>query len=403
METRADIEAIYRAEAPRVLATLIRLLGGFDLAEEALHEALVAALSSWPDKGVPDNPRAWLVSAGRFRTIDRLRRNVRLKAATTELALIMDSEAGDGDRTEIADDMLRLLFTCCHPALAPDACAAMALREVCGLTTEAVAAAFLASPATVAQRIVRAKAKIRDAGIPYQVPERPEWPERLESVLQVIYLVFNEGYLSATGPDPLRPDLCAEAIRLGRLLCGLVKEPEAEGLLALMLIHDARRAARLRDRALVPLDRQDQGLWNQDQIAEGRALVTRLLAGHVGTYGVQAAIALEHSAPVTDWARVCGFYDLLLRLDAGPLAELSRAYAVGRRDGPAAGLALVDALAARGGLAGSHLLPATRAELLGRLGRTSEAAEAYREALNMVGTDAERAFLALSLKEMLAR
>jgi RNA polymerase sigma-70 factor, ECF subfamily len=277
------------------------------------------------------------------------------------------------------------------------------LREVCGLTTEAVAAAFLASPATVAQRIVRAKAKIRDAGIPYQVPERPEWPERLESVLQVIYLVFNEGYLSATGPDPLRPDLCSEAIRLGRLLCGLVKEPEAEGLLALMLLHDARRAARLRDRALVPLDRQDQSLWNQDQIAEGRALVTRLLAGHVGTYGVQAAIALEHSAPVTDWARVCGFYDLLLRLDAGPLAELSRAYAVGRRDGPAAGLALVDALAARGDLAGSHLLPATRAELLGRLDRTGEAIEAYREALAMAGTEAEKAVLALSLKEMLAR
>lgn len=403
METRADIEAIYRAEAPRVLATLIRLLGGFDLAEEALHEALVAALATWPDKGVPDNPRAWLVSAGRFRTIDRLRRTTRLKAVTAELALIMDTETAMEDGHEIADDMLRLLFTCCHPALAPDARAAMALREVCGLTTEAVAAAFLASPTAIAQRIVRAKAKIRDAGIPYQVPERFEWPDRLESVLQVIYLVFNEGYFSTTGPDPLRPDLCAEAIRLGRLLCGLVDEPEAEGLLALMLLHDARRAARLRDGALVPLDRQDQSLWNQSQIAEGRALVTRLLAGHVGTYGVQAAIALEHSAQETDWSRVCGFYDLLLRLDASPLAELSRAYAVGRRDGPAVGLALVEGLAARGTLADSHLLPATRAELLGRMGRTGEAAKAYREALAMAGTEAERAFLALSLKEMLAR
>jgi RNA polymerase sigma-70 factor (ECF subfamily) len=287
------IEAVYRAEAPRVLATLIRLLGGFERAEEALHDAWLAALDSWPRNGVPANPRAWLVSAGRFKAIDRIRREVRLDAATDQLVQQIELAAlpEDEDAPDIADDQLRLIFTCCHPALSPDAQVALTLREICGLTTEEIAAAYLSKPVTIAQRIVRAKAKIRDAGIPYAVPGPDELPDRIETVLQVIYLVFNEGYLSSSGGTVLRTDLCAEAIRLARLLDTLMDEPEVRGLLALMLLHDARRAARVVDGDIVPLDEQDRALWDQGQIAEGQALVRKVLAGRFSIYSLQAAIA----------------------------------------------------------------------------------------------------------------
>jgi RNA polymerase sigma-70 factor (ECF subfamily) len=399
-EAASAIEAVYRAEAPRVLATLIRLLGGFDRAEEALHDAWLAALASWPEKGVPANPRAWLVSAGRFKAIDRIRREARLNAASAQLVqqIELAAEPEEDDAPDIADDQLRLIFTCCHPALAPDAQVALTLREVCGLTTEEIAAAYLAKPVAIAQRIVRAKGKIRDARIPYSVPEPDELPERIETVLQVIYLVFNEGYLASSGSSALRTDLCLEAIRLARLLGTLIEEPEVKGLLALMLLQDARRAARVVDGEIVPLDEQDRSLWNSAQIAEGQALVRQVLAGHFSLYSVQAAIAASHGPDGSDWPRIVGFYDMLLRIDPSPIVALNRAVAIAMRDGPAAGLPLVEGLA--DGLTDYRLWHAARADLLRRLGRVDEAREAYGAALALTMQAAERRFLERRLREL---
>jgi RNA polymerase sigma-70 factor (ECF subfamily) len=400
-----------------VLATLIRLLGDFDLAEEALHDAFAAALEQWPAEGVPANPRAWLVSTGRFRAIDALRRRSRFDASVAELARRLSADAAEDAGTDtaaiesdgVADDQLRLIFTCCHPALPPDAQIALTLREVCGLTTEEIARAYLTTPPTVAQRIVRAKAKIRDARIPYQVPSRADLPGRLDSVLQVIYLVFNEGYAASSGVSLTRHDLSAEAIRLGRLLLELLPapaEPEAVGLLSLMLLHESRRAARTSpDGELILLADQDRARWDQALIAEGSALVERALGSRrFGPYTLQAAIAAVHaeapSAAATDWAQIVGLYDVLLRADSSPVIELNRAAAVALRDGPAAGLALVDALLARGKLAGYHLAHSARADLCRRLGRTEEAREAYRRALALARQDPERRFLARRLAEL---
>jgi RNA polymerase sigma-70 factor, ECF subfamily len=399
-EAAAAIEAVYRAEAPRVLATLIRLLGGFDRAEEALHDAWLAALDSWPQRGVPANPRAWLVSAGRFKAIDRIRREARFNAASEELErqIELAGEPEDEDAPTIADDQLRLIFTCCHPALAPDAQVALTLREVCGLTTEEIAAAYLAKPVAIAQRIVRAKGKIRDARIPYVVPEPDELPERIESVLQVIYLVFNEGYLASSGNHALRTDLCLEAIRLARLLSTLIDEPEVKGLLALMLLHDARRSARVANGEIVPLEEQDRALWNSAQIAEGQALVRQVLAGHFSLYSVQAAIAACHGPEGSDWPRIVGFYDMLVRIDPSPIVALNRAVAIAMRDGPAAGLQLVEGLA--DGLTDYRLWHAARADLLRRLGRVDEARAAYESALALTLQDAERRFIERRLAEL---
>src|SRR5690606_25179911 len=357
---RERVDALYRSESRRVLATLIRLLGDFDLAEEALHTAFAAAVERWPIDGEPENPRAWLVSTGRFKAIDALRRRARFDASQGEIAERLAAEAEDAagrDEHEVEDDRLRLIFTCCHPALTPEAQIALTLREICGLTTEEIARAFLAAPPTIAQRIVRAKAKIRDARIPYQVPSRAELPERLDTVLHVIYLVFNEGYSASSGDSLTRPDLSGEAIRLGRLLVELLPEPEAIGLLALMLLHESRRAARTTgDGDLVLLDDQDRTLWNREMIAEGLELVERALATRrFGPYTLQAAIAGVHAqarTPAeTDWPQIVALYDILLRLTPSPIVELNRAVAVAMRDGPEAGLALVDALLGRGELA----------------------------------------------------
>ena len=399
-DAAAAIEAVYRAEAPRVLATLIRLLGGFDRAEEALHDAWLAALDSWPRKGIPANPRAWLVSAGRFKAIDRIRREARFNAASEQLAqqIELANEPDEDDAPAIVDDQLRLIFTCCHPALAPDAQVALTLREVCGLTTEAIAAAYLAKPVTIAQRIVRAKGKIRDARIPYVVPAPEELRERIETVLQVIYLVFNEGYLASSGDSALRTDLCAEAIRLARLLAKLIDEPEVRGLLALMLLQDARRTARVRDGEIVPLEEQDRSLWNAAQIAEGQALVRQVLTGRFSLYSVQAAIAASHGPDGSDWPRIVGFYDMLMRIDPSPIVALNRAVAVAMRDGPAAGLALVEQLAED--LADYRLWHAARADLLRRLGRLDEAKRAYAAALDLTVQEAERRFIERRLREL---
>jgi RNA polymerase sigma-70 factor (ECF subfamily) len=403
------VEQVYRDESRRVLATLIRLLGDFDLAEEALHEAFRAALEQWPRDGAPANPRAWLVSAGRFKAIDALRRRARFDAALASLAeqLDQDSSALLGqDAESVADDRLRLIFTCCHPALQPEARVALTLREVCGLTTEEIARAFLTAPPTLAQRIVRAKAKIRDARIPYQVPARAELPERLESVLQVIYLVFNEGYAASAGDALTRPDLSGEAIRLGRLLANLLPEPEALGLLALMLLHESRRAARTSPSGdIVLLEDQDRGLWDQGQIAEGVALVTRALATRsFGPYTLQAAIAAAHaqapSVAATDWPQIVGLYDLLAQAVPSPVIELNRAVAVAMRDGPAAGLALIDAILARGELADYHLAHAARADMCRRLDRPAEARAAYERALGLARQEPERRFIEGRLREL---
>jgi len=394
------IEALYRDESRRVLATLIRLLGDFDLAEEALQDAFTAAVTQWPVDGVPDNPRAWLISAGRFKAIDRLRRRARFDASLEELALRFEqaTEMPDLDLS-VEDDRLRLIFTCCHPALSEQARVALTLREVCDLTTEEIASAFLTPTPTVAQRIVRAKAKIRDAGIPYRVPEKSELAERLDSVLQVIYLVFNEGYFPSSGDAPTRADLSSEALRLGRLLLSLLPEPEVAGLLALMLLTEARRAART-DAAGDPvlLDDQDRTLWDRVLIAEGEKLVEQALRSRrFGPYSLQAAIAAVHAeAPRpedTDWEQIVGLYDVLLRAAPSPVIALNRAVAVAMRDGPEAGLALIDGLLADGGLDGYYLAQAARADLCRRAGRIEEARAAYRAALALCQQGAQRAFL----------
>ena len=404
------IESIYRAESRRVLATLIRLLGDFDAAEEALHEAFAAALDQWPAEGVPDNPRAWLVSTGRFKAIDALRRRARFDAALAASADRLESFApaadasGDGD--DLEDDRLRLIFTCCHPALAPDARVALTLREVCGLETEQIARAFLTGAPTLAQRIVRAKAKIRDARIPYQVPARSELPDRLDAVLQVVYLVFNEGYSASSGEAITRPDLSAEAIRLGRLLFELLPEAEVMGLLALMLLHDSRRAARTSaDGDMILLAEQDRSLWHRAQIDEGLVLVRRALSARpVGAYAIQAAIvALHAEAPAadqTDWSEIVALYDLLMSVAPSPVVELNRAAALAMRDGPATGLTAIDALLARGELVEYHLAHSARADLLRRAGRRDEAARAYRRALSLAQQEPERRFLSRRLTDL---
>jgi RNA polymerase sigma-70 factor (ECF subfamily) len=406
---REQVEGVYRTDSRRVLATLIRLLGDFDLAEEALHEAFTAAMEQWPRDGLPANPRAWLVSAGRFKAIDALRRRARFDASLAELTERLGADANDtpGDGESVEDDRLRLIFTCCHPALAPDAQVAMTLREVCGLTTEEIGRAFLAAPSAVAQRIVRAKAKIRDARIPYQVPSRSDLPDRLDSVLRVVYLVFNEGYFASSGASLTRHDLSGEAIRLGRLLVEGLPEPEALGLLALMLLHESRRAARASPGGeLVLLDDQDRSLWNREQIAEGLALVERAqaAAGRPGLYTLQAAIAAEHAraptAAATDWRRIVGLYDVLARAHPSPVVELNRAAAVAMRDGPSAGLALIDAILARGDLEDYHLAHSARAELCRRLGHTTEARAAYQRALHLTRQEPERRFLQRRLSEL---
>jgi len=399
-----SIEAVYRSDSRRVLATLIRLLGDFDLAEEALHDAFAAAVEQWPREGVPANPRAWLISTGRFKAIDRARRRARFDASVGELAERLDAEAREAedravDLEAVEDDRLRLIFTCCHPALPPDAQIALTLREVCGLTTEEIARAFLTTPSTIAQRIVRAKTKIRVAKIPYQVPSRTELPERLDAALHVIYLVFNEGYAASSGATLIRTDLSGEAIRLGRLLVELLPEPEGMGLLALMLLHESRRAARTSaDGDLVLLDDQDRSLWNREQIGEGCALVERALSSRrFGPYTLQAAIAAVHAeAPTaadTDWRQIVGLYDVLMRADSSPVVELNRAAAVAMRDGPAAGLAQIDAILARGDLADYALAHSARAELARRLGRTADARAAYERALALTKQEPQRRFL----------
>jgi RNA polymerase sigma-70 factor (ECF subfamily) len=402
---RELVEAFYREESRRVFATLIRLLGDFDLAEEALHDAFRAALEQWPREGVPANPRSWLVSAGRFKGIDRIRRQSRFDVLDEmENVATVEPEVWEGESVE--DDRLRLVFTCCHPALAPDAQVALTLREVCGLTTEEIARAFLTPAPTLAQRIVRAKGKIRDARIPYEVPAQAELPDRLDSVLRVIYLVFNEGYSASSGAALIRHDVADEAIRLGRLLLGLLPESEVRGLLALMLLQESRRAARTSPSGdLIRLEDQDRSLWNREQIAEGSALVRQALASsQIGPYTIQAAIAAVHAeattAADTDWGRIVGLYDVLAQADPSPVIDLNRAVAVAMRDGPEAGLALIDAILAGGDLADYHLAHAARADLCRRLGRTAEARAAYERALSLTRQEPERRFLESRLAEL---
>ncbi|HKR10211.1 MAG TPA: RNA polymerase sigma factor [Gemmatimonadaceae bacterium] len=406
---RDEVDAIYRSESRRVLATLIRLLGDFDLAEEALHDAFAAAVEQWVEDGIPANPRSWLISTGRFKAIDRARRTARFDSVDS-LALdrLSALTVPEYDDDGVEDDRLRLVFTCCHPALSPDSQIALTLREVCGLTTEEVANAFLTPPPTLAQRIVRAKAKIRDARIPYEVPARADLPERLESVLHVVYLVFNEGYFASAGDSLTRTDLSSEAIRLGRLLMDLLPEPEAVGLLALMLLLDARRAARATDAGeMILLEQQDRSLWNRAQIEEGTELVERALhSRRFGPYTLQAAIAAVHAeasdAASTDWAQIVALYEVLLRADSSPVIELNRAAAIAMRDGPAAGLALIDAILVRGDL--SDYLPAhvARADLCRRLGLTNDSIASYERALSLANQEPEKRFITKRLAELRA-
>ncbi|HSQ61545.1 MAG TPA: RNA polymerase sigma factor [Acidobacteriota bacterium] len=408
---REAVDAVYRAESRRVLATLIRLLGDFDLAEEALHEAFRAALEQWPRDGVPANPRAWLVSAGRFKAIDTIRRRARFDASVAEIARQVEASAPGPfapgfDDEGLGDDRLRLIFVCCHPSLPPDAQVALTLREVCGLATEEIARAFLVAPPALAQRIVRAKARIREDRIPYRVPPPAELPERLQSVLRVVYLVFNEGYSASSGSSLTRADLSGEAIRLGRLLVEMLPEPEAVGLLALMLLHESRRAARATPEGeIVLLDDQDRSRWDRALIEEGTALVERALRSRrFGPYTLQAAIAAVHAeapaASATDWAQIAGLYDVLLRVDPSPVVELNRAVAVAMRDGPAAGLAIIDAILARGDLAEYAPAHSARADLCRRLGRAEEAGAAYERALALTHQEPERRFLERRLRAL---
>jgi len=406
---REMVEVAYRSESRRVLATLIRLLGDFELAEEALHDAFRAALEQWPRDGVPANPRAWLVSTGRFKVIDAIRRRARFERLPDGIEKRLAADTHDPaawENESVEDDRLRLIFTCCHPALSPDAQVALTLREVCGLTTEEVARAFLTSPPTVAQRIVRAKAKIRNARIPYEVPSETDLPDRLDAVLRVVYLVFNEGYAASSGASLTRHDLSSEAIRVGRLLLELLPEPEVVGLLALMLLQESRRAARTSPSGdLVLLENQDRSLWNRDYIREGSALVERALSSRrFGPYTLQAAIAAVHaeaaSAAATDWAQIVGWYDVLVQADPSPVVELNRAVAVAMHDGPAAGLTLIDAILARGDLGNYHLAHAARADLCRRLKRTAQARASYERALSLARQEPERRFLERRLAEL---
>jgi RNA polymerase sigma-70 factor (ECF subfamily) len=406
-QMQRQVDAVYRSESRRIFATLIRLLGDFDLAEEALHEAFAVALKQWPRDGVPANPRAWLVSVGRFRAIDAIRRRARFDASLAELAPPLEAyEAEINDNDEVEDDRLRLIFTCCHPALPQEAQVALTLREVCGLKTEEIASAFLIAPPTLAQRIVRAKAKIRAAGIPYQVPSLDDLPARLDTVLQVIYLVFNEGYAASSGPSLTRADLSGEAIRLGRLVLELLPDPEVMGLLSLMLLQESRRTARTSPTGdLILLADQDRSLWNQAQIDEGRSLVQQALAsGRVGSYTLQAAIAAVHAeaadTAATNWAQIVGWYSLLAQVEPSPVVQLNRAVAVAMRDGPEAGLQLLDQILAEGDLADYHLAHAARADLCRQLGQTDAARAAYQRALALVQQEPERRFLESRLRQL---
>jgi RNA polymerase sigma-70 factor (ECF subfamily) len=408
---RAMVDEVYRNESRRVYATLVRLLGDFDLAEDALHDAFSAALDQWSRDGVPANPRAWLVSTGRFKAIDGIRRRARFDKSLAVIAEELDSnveEEWEPDEEQLGDDRLRLIFTCCHPALSPDARIALTLREVCGLTTEEIARAFITAPSTLAQRIVRAKAKIRDAKIPYQVPAPAELPERLDTVLRVIYLVFNEGYSASSGDSLTRADLSGEAIRLARLLVELLPEPDAIGLLALMLLHESRREARTAQNGdIILLEDHDRSLWNQAQIAEGMALVERALRTRAfGAYTLQAAISAVHatapSPAATDWAQIVSLYDVLAQTDPSPIVDLNRAVAVAMRDGPDAGLALIDQILDAGQLADYYLAHAARADLCRRLGRTEDARQAYKRALSLTLQEPERRFLERRMAELKA-
>jgi RNA polymerase sigma-70 factor (ECF subfamily) len=407
---RELLDSLYRVESGRILATLIRLLGDFDLAEEAMHEAFAAALSVWPRDGVPGNPRPWLISTARFKAIDTLRRRARFDASQDELVRYLEARGGSAERSveeeSVEDDRLRLIFTCCHPSLPPEARVALTLREVCRLTTEEIAKAFLTTPRTLAQRIVRAKAKIREAHIPYEVPTPRELPERLGAVLQVLYLVFNEGYSAAAGAEVTRAELTGEAIRLGRLLSELMPEPEVIGLLSLMLLQESRRAARSSPTGeLILLEHQDRSLWNREQIAEGVALLERALKSRrFGSYTLQAAIAAVHaeaaSVATTDWGQIVALYDQLLRIQPSPVVELNRAVALAMRDGPEAGLANIDAVLEDGGLANYYLAHSARADMCRRLGRTAEARSAYEKALALTQQEPERQFLQERIRQL---
>ena len=401
---RAAVEELYRTQSRQVLATLIRLLGDFDAAEEALHEAFTVAVEQWEREGIPANPRAWLVSTGRFKAIDGMRRRARFDASLEELARQLETatislDAESLDEHSVEDDRLRLIFICCHPALTPEAQIAMTMREVCGLTTEEIARAFLTKPATIAQRIVRAKAKIRDAHIPYEVPPQEELPGRVDAVLRVVYLVFNEGYSASSGDAVTRHDLSGEAIRLARVLVQLLPDPETIGLLALLLLQDSRRDARVSESGdVILLEDQDRTRWNREFVAEGAALVQQAFSmGEVGPYAIQSAIASIHAqaadAAATDWRRIVELYDLLLQAESSPVVELNRAVAVAMLDGPAAGLTLIDGLLARGELKTYHLVHAARADLCRRLGQTEEARRAYEQALSLTRQGPERRFL----------
>ncbi|MGA7755447.1 MAG: RNA polymerase sigma factor [Candidatus Sulfotelmatobacter sp.] len=418
-QIRELLDSLYRVDSGRILATLIRLLGDFDLAEEAMHEAFAAALSLWPTSGVPGNQRPWLISTARFKAIDTLRRRARFDASQDELARYLEAQSSSTEKSNeedtLEDDRLRLIFTCCHPSLAPEARVALTLREVCGLTTEEIAKAFLTTPRTLAQRIVRAKARIRETHIPYEVPTAEELPERLGAVLQVIYLVFNEGYSAAAGSEVTRAELTGEAIRLGRLLAQLQPEPEVVGLLALMLLHESRRAARTSPTGqLILLENQDRALWNREQIAEGVGLLEKALKAQqksrrFGSYTLQAAIAAVHaeadSVARTDWPQIVALYDQLVRIQPSPVVQLNRAVAIAMRDGPEVGLAHIDAVLERcsgkqGDLANYYLAHSARADMYRRLGRTAEARASYEKALALTQQEPERQFLAMRLEEL---